>query len=303
MRLRSLTAATAVAAALALSGTGLAPAAPAVAAPTPATLAAVSAPAPQLDSLANFRDVAGGGEIGGVALNTGVFYRSNAPRKTSAADLATLADLRITTAYDMRDQSEIDLPMIGGADILPAGTEYRHTPIEFANLIELVFQVPTAAEADEYMRATNRAFVTDADRRAGFAEVLTGLAEGDDPQLFHCTSGKDRTGWVSYLLLALAGVDDDAIIADYLLSNDNLAADNAEILDIMAMTAGAIELLGVANADAVEALMTVDESYLRAGMAQLQDDFGTVENYLTRADGLGLSDATVAALRTKRVAD
>ncbi len=299
MRIRSLTAVTAMATALALTGTGLATAAPAVAAPSPATFAVTPAAAPQLDSLANFRDVAADGEIGGVQLNQGVFYRANAPRKTSEADLATLEELGITTAYDMRDQSEIDLPMIGGADILPADTEYRHTPIEFANLIELIFQVPTKTEADEYMRDTNRAFVTDADRRAGFAEVLQGLADGDDPQLFHCTSGKDRTGWVSYLLLSLAGVDNEAIVEDYLLSNDNLAADNAEILGIMEMTSGSTGSLGMANAGAVEALMTVDESYLRAGMAQLEGDYGTVEAYLT--DGLGLDQGTVDTLRTKLV--
>lgn len=301
MRIRSLTATTAMVAALALTGTGLATAAPAVSAPSPATFSVTPAAAPQLDSFANFRDVAGDGEIGGVELKPGVFYRSNAPRKTSEADLAALADLGITTAYDMRDQSEIDLPMIGGADILPAGTEYRHTPIEFANLIELIFQVPTKAEADEYMRETNRAFVTDADRRAGFAEVLQGLADGDDPQLFHCTSGKDRTGWVSYLLLSLVGVDNDAIIDDYLLSNDNLAADNAEILGIMGMTSGSTGSLGMADAGAVESLMTVDESYLRAGMEQLEADFDDVEDYLTSAAGLGLTEDTVDALRTKLV--
>lgn len=299
MRIRPLTAVTALATALALTGTGLATAAPAVAAPSPATFSVVPAAAPQLESLANFRDVAADGEIGGVALNTGVFFRSNAPRKTIAADLATLESLGIITAYDMRDQSEIDLPMIGGADILPAGTVVKHTPIEFANLIELIFQVPTRAEADEYMREVNRAFVTDPERRAGFAAVLEGLADGDDPQLFHCTSGKDRTGWVSYLLLSLAGVGDDAIIADYLLSNDNLAADNAEILGIMEMTSGSTGSLGMANAGAVEALMTVDASYLEAGMEQLETDYGSVENYLT--DGLGLTAAQVQALRTKLI--
>ena len=57
--------------------------------------------------------------------------------------------------------------------------------------------------------------------------------------------------------------------------------------------------LGMANAGAVEALMTVDASYLEAGMEQLETDYGSVENYLTH--GLGLTAAQVQALRTKLI--
>ena len=46
------------------------------------------------------------------------------------------------------------------------------------------------------------------------------IADGRGPAtLFHCTAGKDRTGWAAALLLHLAGVDDATILEDYLLTN------------------------------------------------------------------------------------
>jgi protein tyrosine/serine phosphatase len=40
--------------------------------------------------------------------------------------------------------------------------------------------------------------------------------------VFHCGGGRDRTGLVALLLLDLVGVTDDAIVADYELSNERL---------------------------------------------------------------------------------
>jgi protein-tyrosine phosphatase len=40
--------------------------------------------------------------------------------------------------------------------------------------------------------------------------------------LFHCTAGKDRTGVTAMLLLGLAGVDDEEIVADYTLTDELL---------------------------------------------------------------------------------
>ena len=39
--------------------------------------------------------------------------------------------------------------------------------------------------------------------------------DGDGCSLFHCRAGKDRTGVIAMLLLNLAGVDDEYIVADY----------------------------------------------------------------------------------------
>lgn len=258
------------------------------------SLAPTETETPTLETLSNFRDLAGDGYTGEYgALNTGVFFRANAPTETNEADLATLSELGITRSYDLRSQDEIDNEFVGGQAVLPDETEYVHVPIDFANIVEMALEIESPDQAREYMESTNQGFVTDAQTREQFGAVLTGLAENDDPQLFHCTSGKDRTGWTSYLLLSIAGIDESTIMDDYLLSNTNLAQDNERTLQ---MISGALSPEAAEN---LHPLLIVEPEYLRAGIDQLNDDYDDVEGYLT--DGLGLSEQTVDALRDKLV--
>jgi protein-tyrosine phosphatase len=67
-------------------------------------------------------------------------------------------------------------------------------------------------------------------------------ASSPGPLLFHCVAGKDRTGLIAALMLALADVVPDAIAYDYALSGENLReaylrryadCDPAEILEVV----------------------------------------------------------------------
>ena len=77
--------------------------------------------------------------------------------------------------------------------------------------------------------------------------------------LFHCTAGKDRTGWAAALLLHLAGVDDETILEDYLLTNSFSSATREKYLGLVR------EHLGADKVDVYERVMVADEAYLRAG--------------------------------------
>jgi protein-tyrosine phosphatase len=46
---------------------------------------------------------------------------------------------------------------------------------------------------------------------------------GTSPLLFHCAAGKDRTGVLAAVVLGVLGVDEDVIVADYVLSADAMA--------------------------------------------------------------------------------
>lgn len=65
--------------------------------------------------------------------------------------------------------------------------------------------------AEAYMRDIYRTFVTSPENRARFAATLREIADGGrGPLLYHCTSGKDRTGWLSYVLLRALAVPEDS---------------------------------------------------------------------------------------------
>ena len=56
-----------------------------------------------------------------------------------------------------------------------------------------------------------------------FSKMFIGMADAEKlPALFHCTTGKDRTGWSAAALLTLLGVPKDQVYEDYLRSNDNI---------------------------------------------------------------------------------
>lgn len=50
------------------------------------------------------------------------------------------------------------------------------------------------------------------------AAALRLVAEARDGLVFHCASGKDRTGQLAALVLALLGVPDETIVEDYTLT-------------------------------------------------------------------------------------
>jgi protein-tyrosine phosphatase len=58
------------------------------------------------------------------------------------------------------------------------------------------------------------------ENQAIILRAIAGAAPGG--LVFHCHSGKDRTGITAALLLSLAGVDEEAIAADYALTQERL---------------------------------------------------------------------------------
>ena len=134
-----------------------------------------------------------------------------------------------------------------------------------------------------------RDFVTDAGMREQLGILFVEMANAEDAAIFHCSAGKDRTGWTAAVLQLLAGVDHAAVIDDSLIGNANLAAYNTAILSRLPPATAAI----------FEPLLGVEASYLQAGLEQLQTSYGSLDAYLQ--EGLGLDQETIYVLRGKMV--
>jgi len=174
------------------------------------------------------------------------------------------------------------------------GATWTHVEVKGIPM-DSVSTLGTVAEADEVMHEVYRGFVLHAGGRASFAALLAHLAEADAPQLFHCTAGKDRTGWAGALLLHIAGVADDVILRDYLLTNTVSSGTREKYLGMVD------EHLGADKVPVYERVLVADESYLRAAYDAVTATYESLDGYL--ADGLGLGEAVVGALRSKLVAD
>ena len=248
-------------------------------------------------TLANLRDVGGRPTADGRTVRRGVAYRSAELRAPAIADDPVIAGLGVRTVVDLRTAAErAALP-----DVLPAGARGLH-----ADVLELTPQAP-AADLTEILRRPQEAqavlaalepavqmrrtyvdlVVADAGR-AGYAALLRRFLDADaTPVLYHCTAGKDRTGWATTVLLLAAGVDEAGARDEYLAVNPAVRAMYAPLLERFADVGGDPGLL--------VPLLEVREEYLDAALGAMVERFGSFDGYLR--DGLRLAADEVAALR------
>jgi hypothetical protein len=255
---------------------------------------------PLLTTAPNFRDVAGiAASYGGTGfvnttsnygvMRTGVFYRSDV-LALGNADWATLSSLRIGRDIDLRTPAEISAT----PDRVPAGALYTTVNI-FGTSSPPTIDPANATPEALLLAGQNgyRTFVTDPVERAGFRTVLLTLAHDTGPDLFHCSDGKDRTGWTAAILESIAGVSPATLMNDYLASNTYLAGLlNSATTAIVAAAPG---LKGVN----LTPILGVNSSYLQAALDQATASYGSMYGYLMQ--GLGLSLEDIYVLRAKMV--
>ncbi len=110
----------------------------------------------------------------------------------------------VTTVLDLRSDGEIaraPSPFAGGV-----GATYVHRALIDDQNMNNIGDAQDMFERYLYIVNT---------RPRAFGEIFTAIAAAPGPVLFHCFAGKDRTGLVAAMLLALAGVSPDDIAADY----------------------------------------------------------------------------------------
>jgi protein-tyrosine phosphatase len=237
---------------------------------------------PGLASDPNLRDIGGYRTADGQWVRMGVVYRSQA-LALSPADLATVDKLGITADYDLRTTEEI----AASPDVVPAGATY--TNLNVMADISLAPTLTSPASAEQYMEEIEQDFVTNPTAQAAFGTLLTDIANSNGAVLYHCTAGKDRTGWATAVLLTLLGVPRATVVQDYLLSNTYYFDSPAVQAELKAMPA--------AESAVYAPLLEVQASYLQAGFAQVTASYGSVYGYAVH--GLGVSPQTIAKLRHK----
>ena len=168
-----------------------------------------------LEGLCNARELGGYPTPGG-ATKYGVYIRSEVPRILTEADKRFLRDYGVVMDIDFRGDRECS--RVKDALKEEPWLEYVH--------------LPTYDEAAANGRAPDgTALLSRADfcwgehyiamaegNKAWLLRVLTAMASAQGTVLFHCTTGKDRTGIVTAALLGLCGVPPLDIAADYCVS-------------------------------------------------------------------------------------
>jgi protein-tyrosine phosphatase len=248
-------------------------------------------------SVPNMRDLGGWETRDGGRVRRGLVYRSTELNQLAGADMATFAALGIRSVYDLRSVKE----RTQQPDHIPPGTEHVVVDVlkdsEDAAPAQL-FSVMTDPAAAEKMlgggrglklfEAGYREIVSLPSAASGYRRLFTDLnSERHRPALFHCTTGKDRTGWASAALLMLLGVSDEHVMQEYLLTNDELLPAEQPAIDRFAAMGG--------DPDLIRPCVAVAPEYLEAALDEMHKRFGTIEGYFSEA--LGIDEGAQQTLR------
>ncbi|MFI9505465.1 tyrosine-protein phosphatase [Nocardia sp. NPDC052566] len=254
-----------------------------------------------LQGAVNVRDIGGYRTYDGKKVKPAKAIRSDSLEKLTPADLTKLGALNLKAVVDLRTQAEIQF---SGPDKLPQGVPLVSRPIDDTGLFPQMLQIIQTRDpqkqqealgngkAEQIMARVYGSFLT-ADSRAKFGQTIKDIAATDKPTLYHCTAGKDRTGWLTYVMLRAVGVPEQTARQDYLLSNQFRAAADQKLRDDV-KRAGLMQ-----NPDLLIPLQEVRDAYLDSAIDKMEQAYGDFGKFLT--DGLGLDAMTIVKLRKNLV--
>lgn len=259
-------------------------------------------------------------ELGGYVTTDGKIVRENLLIRSGELTGMTEEDIRVLTdtyklrdIIDLRQPDEIEAkpdPAIPGAtyinlSVVPVPEESEETsdadavkPPSEESVAEKEYENPyinlvlSMGDVREGMESVYTNLVTSEHSLEYFRQFFDILlADGEGAVLWHCTSGKDRTGVASALVLSALGVDRQTIVEDFMLTNEYLA----EKID-RAVVSAKEETSDVDILEGVRILNGVDRSYIEATFEAIEQ-YGPLDSFLE--EQLGLTEEKVQALRDK----
>jgi protein-tyrosine phosphatase len=252
----------------------------------------------QLASLPNLRDLGGVPTAAGPT-RWGQVFRSTSLDRITEDDAGRLDDLGIGLVIDLRGQFERDhFP-----DRLPSGCGYlaldvfADAQVTDPSIVGRVMSDPVGPPAwladgrsEHFMLNAYWDLVALPSALAAYRTMMLAMADpGSGPILFHCATGKDRTGWAAAVLLEIAGAARADIMADYLRTT-------IEMEHVIGPILSRYERLG-GDPEALRPLVSVAPQFLEAAYRAVAEQFGSVTGYLH--EGLGLHPREVAAVRAR----
>jgi protein-tyrosine phosphatase len=250
-----------------------------------------------INSVPNLRDLGGYKTTDGSTVISGLVFRSNQLSAITPDDMQKIADLRLKNAFDLRTTEERDKR----PEELPPGVNYvvldvlADSPQEGPAQLERLMQDPKMAntvlgggKVEAGFQKSYREFVSLPSAQREFSKLFLALGDQNQlPALFHCTTGKDRTGWAAAALLTLLGVPKDVVMEDYLRSNDYILPAYKKVIDAFVVAGG--------DSTLPPSILGVKKEYLEAAFDEMQTKYGTLNKYFS--EGLGIDASQQKAIR------
>ena len=229
-----------------------------------------------MEGAPNFRDLGGYSSENGKQIIWSKIYRSQTLAQLSNSDVIKITELGIKTIIDFRDDEEV----LKDPSRLPEGMNVVHLPIGVGknDTLQITQQLMAgtldSVQCVNFMQIANRRFVTEfSSQYKDFFDIL--LQSESYPVVFHCTAGKDRTGFAAAMLLSALDVDWGTIMNDYLLTNQHLKPQSL------------MPQIPEQALPALRQMWGVQPSYLNAAKEEIIERYGSIDNYLEQELNIG----------------
>ncbi|MDO4503025.1 MAG: tyrosine-protein phosphatase [Coriobacteriia bacterium] len=248
------------------------------------------------EKISNVRDLGGIPVAGGRVVKRGLLFRGAALHSATPADCAKLRDeLGVRHVIDLRIGYEVEAE----PDVVPDGALYRRIPFydneaigyEYFDPIPgtIVIGKDFACDPDHFY--ADMANPLTAGQLRILMHALIDAAMAGEPVLFHCSGGKDRAGITALLVLELLGASEQAILDDYLVTNEARQAGIDKIYQrFLRLCQGDEEF-----ARAVTENHCARPQNLAAFRASVDQRYGSMDAFIR--DVLQFDDGELAALR------
>ncbi|MBW3702166.1 protein-tyrosine-phosphatase [Bacillus aerophilus] len=234
----------------------------------------------QFSKLANFREVGGLQTTDQMVIKQGMIYRSADLSRLTKQDILTFSTLGIQTVCDLRTSSErkshppkimehdkiVHIPMQPDSMMPSKWTMFRMLIAEGKSLSF------TPIMKDVYQSMLY-------ERKKEIQQLFTLLSdEKNYPLMLHCTSGKDRTGFLSALIQLAAGVPVHTVLSEYMRSNEGVKI----LVKRQERFVRMMSLYRVSK-EQIQPLLGVQQDYLEDVLNEMMDTYGNAERYLLEA--------------------
>ena len=243
---------------------------------------------PPLQGGRNFRDLGGYAAADGRRVKWGVIFRSGSLAGLTQADWDTLTARRVRAVCDLRTTREREAEPFAWKD---AGLEYfaRDYATSFGELRKvLATNLATEAAARAAMVSGYRELPFE--QSQAYGQIFLHLRRNDVPLIFNCSAGKDRAGTAAALVLGALGVKRDAIIEDFVLTNQVL-----DLRKALTSSVGDASLMSGRPTAVVTAILDADAQYIEAALDSVEEKHGSIEGYLR--DVLSVDDRDLVSIR------
>ncbi|WP_159347081.1 tyrosine-protein phosphatase [Roseomonas harenae] len=229
----------------------------------------------------NMRDLGGYRGHGGRRLRFGQVFRAASLASLTEEDLVTLGALGLRSIVDLRGVEESRRAPTRLPNPAPEVLALPVEPLVGGSLREIL--ATGRATGEDVLTLLGQAYAAYASEKLPrFRALLELIADpARRPLAFHCTAGKDRTGFGTALLLLALGVERDEIVTDYLATNRFWRREHA--------------LPEGTPPEVAETLNRAHQRLLESALEIAMTGYATEEDFL--AGALGFDGARLAALR------